>query len=79
MTETARGSVEASTQAGSEHDVPPERPHFDSLDPRTGEVVGQHRVHDAVEVAECVSASRDAQRWWVGLGFSGRKQRLDEW
>lgn len=77
MTQTARGSVETSTEAGSEQPVPPRT--FESLDPRTGEVVGRHAIHDASDVAEVVGAARDAQRWWAGLGFAGRKQRLDSW
>jgi aldehyde dehydrogenase (NAD+) len=52
---------------------------FDSLDPRTGEVVGSHPVHTAADVTERVMAARAAAVWWAGLGFAGRKQRLDEW
>ncbi|CAM05422.1 aldehyde dehydrogenase (NAD+) [Saccharopolyspora erythraea NRRL 2338] len=74
MTGTARGSVETSTEA----ELDPQ-PTFESLDPRTGEVVGRHPVHDAGEVGEVVAAARKAQQWWSDLGFSGRKQRLDAW
>ena len=74
MTRTARGSVETSTEA----DVDPQ-PTFESLDPRTGEVVGSHPIHDAHAVGEAVAGARKAQQWWADLGFSGRKQRLDAW
>lgn len=73
MTQTARGSVEMSsgTTEGS--------PTFESIDPRTGEVVGRHPIHDAAEVGARVAAAREAQPEWAELGFSGRKQRLDAW
>ncbi|QUH04666.1 aldehyde dehydrogenase family protein [Saccharopolyspora erythraea] len=74
MTGTARGSVETSTEA----ELDPQ-PTFESLDPRTGEVVGRYPVRDAGEVSEVVAAARKAQQWWSDLGFSGRKQRLDAW
>jgi acyl-CoA reductase-like NAD-dependent aldehyde dehydrogenase len=74
MTRTARDGVEATTEARSE-----QRETFESVDPRTGEVVGKHPIHDATGVTEVVRAAREAQRWWAELGFSGRKQRLDEW
>jgi acyl-CoA reductase-like NAD-dependent aldehyde dehydrogenase len=75
MTQTARGSVEA----GTEQSAPVRSAMFDSLDPRTGEVVGQHPIHTASQVSEVVRAAGDAQKWWSELGFSGRKQRLDAW
>lgn len=52
---------------------------FDSLDPRTGEVVGRHPVHDAATVGDTVRAAREAQQWWADLGFGERKRRLDKW
>lgn len=78
MTQTARGGVQPPTEAGSELSAP-QRTTFESVDPRTGEVVGRHSVHTAEEVAEAVSLAREAQQWWLELGFSGRKQRLDAW
>ncbi|GDY32427.1 aldehyde dehydrogenase family protein [Gandjariella thermophila] len=50
-----------------------------SLDPRTGEVVGRYPVHGAEEVTDAVRRAREAGQWWAGLGFAGRKQRLDAW
>lgn len=52
---------------------------FESVDPRTGEVVGEHPVHDAADVAKAVATARDAQAWWADLGFAARKERLDAW
>ncbi|SDP68284.1 aldehyde dehydrogenase (NAD+) [Actinopolyspora xinjiangensis] len=76
MTQTARGSVEASVDrtAGTSSE-----PIFESIDPRTGEVVGTHPIHDQEHVSEAVRTARDAQRWWEELGFEQRKRRLDAW
>jgi acyl-CoA reductase-like NAD-dependent aldehyde dehydrogenase len=52
---------------------------FASLDPRTGEVVAYHPVHDGKQVREAVAAARMASAWWLELGFDGRKGRLDAW
>ena len=49
---------------------------FDSLDPATGEVVGTHPVHTRADVDEAVARARQAAKWWRGLGFDGRKRRL---
>jgi acyl-CoA reductase-like NAD-dependent aldehyde dehydrogenase len=52
---------------------------FASLDPRTGEVVAHHPIHDAQQVADAVAQARRAGKWWQELGFAGRKERLDAW
>jgi aldehyde dehydrogenase (NAD+) len=52
---------------------------FDSLDPRTGEVVGSHPVHGPDDVAARVTAARAAAVWWAELGYAARKSRLDAW
>ncbi|GGU53158.1 aldehyde dehydrogenase family protein [Lentzea flava] len=56
-----------------------EQRRFASLDPRTGEVVAHHPIHTAAEVEEAVSSAREAAAWWAGLGFEGRKTKLDAW
>ncbi|KJK47504.1 aldehyde dehydrogenase [Lentzea aerocolonigenes] len=56
-----------------------EQRRFASLDPRTGEVVAHHPIHTAAEVEDAVSSARDASAWWAGLGFEGRKTKLDAW
>lgn len=76
MTQTARGDLATSAETDVE---PVEYATFDSLDPRTGEVVGRYPIHDATHVDAAVRTARDAQRWWAELGFAGRKQRLDAW
>ena len=70
MTQTARGSVEIASSRSET---------FQSIDPRTGEVVGEHPIHDAETVNDRVDLAGEAQRQWAELGFSGRKQHLDKW
>jgi acyl-CoA reductase-like NAD-dependent aldehyde dehydrogenase len=52
---------------------------FDSLEPATGKVYATFPVHTAEEVQAAVARAREAATWWRGLGFDGRKQRLDAW
>ena len=52
---------------------------FDSLSPATDEVVGTYPVHTAEEVGAAVERARAAARWWDGLGFAGRAERLQRW
>src|SRR5919197_1160045 len=52
---------------------------FESLDPRTGDVVGTHPVHDAAAVQAAVDRAAEAARWWADLGFAERRRRLGEW
>ncbi|MFD5827298.1 aldehyde dehydrogenase family protein [Lentzea sp. NPDC060358] len=56
-----------------------EQRRFASLDPRTGEVVAHHPIHTAAEVEDAVASAREAAAWWAGLGFEGRKTKLDAW
>jgi acyl-CoA reductase-like NAD-dependent aldehyde dehydrogenase len=62
-------AAERSTTAGT----------FESLDPSTGNVVGTFPVHGAADVEAAVTRARAAAAWWQGLGWSGRKERLDAW
>jgi acyl-CoA reductase-like NAD-dependent aldehyde dehydrogenase len=52
---------------------------FNSVDPRTGEQVGSHPVHGPEDIAARVTSATTAATWWAGLGFDGRKERLDAW
>ncbi|HVQ91085.1 MAG TPA: aldehyde dehydrogenase family protein [Mycobacteriales bacterium] len=52
---------------------------FGSLNPATGEPVGQFPVDDAAAVAAAVARARPAAQWWDRLGFGGRAARLAEW
>ncbi|GAA4129459.1 aldehyde dehydrogenase family protein [Nocardioides fonticola] len=70
MTTTVDAPVEAAA----------ERPAtFDSLNPRTGDVVGTYPIHTAEDVAAAVARARASAAWWAGLGFEGRKEVLDQW
>ncbi|MHA6627649.1 aldehyde dehydrogenase family protein [Pseudonocardia sichuanensis] len=62
-------------------DVPPvpATATFESLDPRTGDVVGTHPVHDAVAVEAAVARAVGAAQWWDGLGHAERRRRLAAW
>lgn len=52
---------------------------FESLDPRTGDVVGVHPVHDAAAVEAAVARAAEVARWWEALGFAERRRRLERW
>ena len=52
---------------------------FVSTDPRTGEVVGRHPVHDEAAVRAAVTHARQAATWWGGIGFAQRRKRLLSW
>ncbi len=52
---------------------------FDSLSPRTGDVVGTHPVHTPEEVAEAVARAKQAGAWWSSLSFEERAERLTAW
>lgn len=49
---------------------------FTSLNPATGEVVGEHPIHDEKAVAEAVERAREAAAWWRDLGWKERRLRL---
>ena len=52
---------------------------FDSLEPRTGEVYASFPVQGTDEVVAAVQRAHAAAPWWQGLGYLGRKDRLDAW
>ncbi|MPY82062.1 MAG: aldehyde dehydrogenase family protein [Actinophytocola sp.] len=52
---------------------------FDSLDPRTGDVVGTHPIHGEPEVTEAVARARGAAAWWSELSFAERAEALSRW
>ena len=52
---------------------------FDSLDPRTGAVVGTHPVHSAEDVEAAVARARVAADWWGQLSFGERATHLRAW
>jgi acyl-CoA reductase-like NAD-dependent aldehyde dehydrogenase len=52
---------------------------FDSLSPRTGDVVGTYPVQSAEEVQAVVARAHEAAAWWSSLSFDERGERLDAW
>jgi aldehyde dehydrogenase (NAD+) len=52
---------------------------FDSLNPRTGDVVETYPIHSEAEVRATVERAREAARWWGALTFDERKARLNTW
>jgi len=52
---------------------------LESFNPATGEVVGTYPVHDEQAVQDAVARAREAARWWSGLGYDERKNRLLAW
>ncbi|MET0198254.1 MAG: aldehyde dehydrogenase family protein, partial [Rhodococcus fascians] len=51
---------------------------FDSLDPRTGDVLATYPIAGDAEVSAAVDRARSAARWWDVQGFTGRKRWLLE-
>src|SRR3569833_2743022 len=49
---------------------------FQSLNPATGETVGEHPVHGEEAVNAAIARARDAAAWWAGLGWKERRVRL---
>jgi len=52
---------------------------FESLDPRSGDVVGTHPVNTPEEVRAAVARARDEAAWWGGLSFDEREKHLQTW
>ncbi|MBV9831730.1 MAG: aldehyde dehydrogenase family protein [Marmoricola sp.] len=52
---------------------------FDSLSPRTGDVVGTYPVHSAEDVEAAVLRAREAGAWWSSLSYDERAERLTAW
>jgi acyl-CoA reductase-like NAD-dependent aldehyde dehydrogenase len=49
---------------------------FRSLNPATGELVGEHPVHREEAVNAAIDRARDASVWWADLGWKERRIRL---
>jgi acyl-CoA reductase-like NAD-dependent aldehyde dehydrogenase len=49
---------------------------FQSLNPATGELVGEHPVHGEEAVNTAIERARAASVWWGGLGWKERRIRL---
>jgi aldehyde dehydrogenase (NAD+) len=54
-------------------------PTFDSLNPRTGDVVETYPIHGETEVRAAVARAGEAAAWWGSLSYDERKDRLTTW
>src|SRR4051795_11470853 len=52
---------------------------FDSLNPRTGDVVDTYPIHGEAEVRAAVERAREAASWWGALSFDERETWLTSW
>ena len=52
---------------------------FESLNPRSGDVVATHPVHTPEEVREAVERAREQSEWWGALSFDERETHLQTW
>ena len=52
---------------------------FDTLNPATAEVIATFPVYGERDVADVIERARVAARWWGGLGWDARRQRLLAW
>jgi acyl-CoA reductase-like NAD-dependent aldehyde dehydrogenase len=52
---------------------------FDTLNPATSEVIATLPVYGEQDVDDAVARAQEAARWWAGLGWKGREQRLLAW
>jgi aldehyde dehydrogenase (NAD+) len=52
---------------------------FDSLNPRTGDVVETYPIHSDADVRASVDRAREAAAWWSALSFDERETRLNTW
>src|SRR4051794_7857847 len=51
----------------------------DSINPRTGDVVGTHPVHTSDEVKAAVDRAHEAAAWWSSLTYDERADLLTMW
>jgi acyl-CoA reductase-like NAD-dependent aldehyde dehydrogenase len=52
---------------------------FESLNPRTGDVVGSHPINTPEEVRATVARAREEAAWWGGLSWDEREKHLQTW
>jgi acyl-CoA reductase-like NAD-dependent aldehyde dehydrogenase len=52
---------------------------FESLNPRTGDVVGHHPVNTAEEVQAAVDRAHEEAAWWSALSYDEREKHLQTW
>jgi acyl-CoA reductase-like NAD-dependent aldehyde dehydrogenase len=52
---------------------------FETLNPATGQVIAAFPLDGPEQAAAAVSRAREAARWWAGLGWRERRNRLLDW
>jgi acyl-CoA reductase-like NAD-dependent aldehyde dehydrogenase len=52
---------------------------FESLNPATGQPIAKFPVYQREDADMAVSRAREAARWWGGLGWAERRNRLLDW
>lgn len=52
---------------------------FDSLEPRTGKLIGTFPIHSESEVVRIVDGALLASPLWIAIGYEGRKEILMRW
>ena len=57
----------------------PDRATFESLNPATGRPIAAFPRHAREDADVAVSRAREAARWWGGLGWRERRNRLLDW
>jgi acyl-CoA reductase-like NAD-dependent aldehyde dehydrogenase len=68
------------TENSTDKDTGSARPAtFDSLNPRTGDVVETYPIHGEAEVRAAVERAREAAAWWGALSYDEREDRLATW
>ena len=78
MTQAAQAVQSADTLATSTEPVEAPRT-FDSLNPRTGDVVASHPIHTAADVEAAVARARTEAAWWSALSYDERAEHLRQW
>ena len=57
----------------------PARRTFDSLNPATGQPIATFPLYSRADAEVAVRRAREAARWWAGLGWRERRNRLLDW
>jgi aldehyde dehydrogenase (NAD+) len=72
-------TAEAPVAAAGEMPAEPARRTFDSLNPRTGDVVQTYPVDEEADVRAAVARAREAAAWWSALSYDDREAVLASW
>jgi acyl-CoA reductase-like NAD-dependent aldehyde dehydrogenase len=78
VTQAAQAVQAVETLASSEQPLEAPRT-FDSINPRTGDVVAAHPIHSPAEVEAAVARAREEGAWWSALTYDERAEHLRQW